>query len=419
MFNRETEKKDILIILCQKRPNVDSLNIKSVLYKTEENLSKRFTEANRYYTLSDDKVMPEAYMQYVVVLHKEFGKKNYMYRQHFGVSAAAYSRLFLKGIVDSMIFKISEDGKLVELGNADFDVKNLTDEGELKILKGSTEEKEEVVEHKTDFYISDPVNEIYFFVDVMRKKSKGEATPKVMMVGPSGYGKTSIPRWYAEKAGLDYFRMNCATVRDPEEWFGQRTAKDGSIMFVKSPFIKAVEKGNCVIVLDEINRIETWLTNTIYPLLDDDKKTSFYDGVEVSVGKNVVFVGTMNFGHNYSGTFSLDAALANRFDFVCEVGNIPFEQEKEILLTRYPKLTAKESLEIVRTATEVRKLNGVECSLRTTLMISSAVALGMSVRSAFQNCVVSRCSNEIIKKQVIDVVNKLGIFTPNKKFFNS
>jgi hypothetical protein len=142
---------------------------------------------------------------------------------------------------------------------------------------------------------------------------------KVMMVGPSGYGKTTVPKLFAQATGMNFYRMNCATVRDPEEWFGYREAVDGSTKFFRSEFAKAIEAGNLVVVLDEFNRLEPWLHNTLFPLLDDDGKTVVHDE-EFKIGPNVIVVGTINSGYRYTGTFELDEALLNRFEFIIEVG---------------------------------------------------------------------------------------------------
>ena len=80
----------------------------------------------------------------------------------------------------------------------------------------------------------------------------------IMMIGASGYGKTTVPQAKAEQWGMEFLRWDCATVRDPEEFFGFRGAVDGSTMtdegevfFSESEFTRIVERGNAVVVLDD------------------------------------------------------------------------------------------------------------------------------------------------------------------------
>jgi len=309
---------------------------------------------------------------------------------------------------ESLTFKLRSNGEIVRVGAAS--------EGESQSEAQAVQKPDEVRINSNFFFVDNPTNESFFYADKIRR-SNPEMPVKILMVGPSGFGKTTIPEKYAQSAGLDFFRMNCPTIRDPEEWFGQRIAKEGSTMFVKSLFAKKLEEGNVVIVLDELNRLEPWLTNTIYPLLDDGRNTTVYDGEEIKVGNNVVFVATMNLGHNYSGVFQLDAALSNRFSFICEVGPLPTEREIDVLKNR-TGVDQTAASTIVNLATSIRNLSVVECSTRTTLMIASQVSAGMSIRSSFQNAVVLRCSNQNARRQIIDVVNSaVGIYTPKSKFF--
>jgi hypothetical protein len=222
---------------------------------------------------------------------------------------------------------------------------------------------------------------------------------KLMMMGPSGYGKTTLPWLFSQVCSMDFYRMNCATVRDPEEWFGYREAKAGSTHFVRSEFIKLIEQGNLVVVLDEFN-------NTLFPLLDDDGKTVVHDEQFV-IGPNVIVVATINSGYKFTGTFELDEALLNRFDFVVEVGAMPKVEETKVLMnrTRIERETAKQ---IVNAATDLRQMD-IVCSTRTTLLIARMFSSGLSLREAFESAVVRRIGRDdasgVERKKVIDLLN--------------
>ena len=255
------------------------------------------------------------------------------------------------------------------------------------------------------YYISDDTRKVFTTAHKMSSNNPDKAV-KLMMVGPSGYGKTTVPKLFAEAAGMGFYRMNCATVRDPEEWFGYREAVDGSTKFFRSEFAKTIEAGNAVIVLDEFNRLEPWLHNTLFPLLDDDGKTVVHDE-EFKIGPNVIVVGTINSGYRYTGTFELDEALLNRFEFIIEVGPMPKNEELKVLKAR-TGIDKDAARTIIRAANSLRSLDVVS-STRTTLLVAQMVVNGLTIREAYQNSVVNRIPNDdssyTLRKDVIDSLN--------------
>jgi len=255
------------------------------------------------------------------------------------------------------------------------------------------------------YYISDDTRKVFTTAHKMSGSNPDKAV-KIMMVGASGYGKTTVPKLFAQAAGMGFYRMNCATVRDPEEWFGYREAVEGSTKFFRSEFAKVIEAGNAVIVLDEFNRLEPWLHNTLFPLLDDDGKTVVHDE-EFKIGPGVIVVGTINTGYKYTGTFELDEALLNRFEFIIEVGPMPKNEELKVLKAR-TGINKDAARTIIKAANDLRSLDVVS-STRTTLLVAQMVVSGLTVREAYQNSVVNRIPNDdsayTLRKDVIDSLN--------------
>lgn len=258
----------------------------------------------------------------------------------------------------------------------------------------------------TSGYYVNPEQRLVFNTALGMSLRHPEKAVKLMMVGPSGYGKTTLPRLFAQLTGKRFLRMNCATVRDPEEWFGYREAQDGSTVFVRSQFAQALEKGNLVVVLDEFNRLEPWLHNTLFPLLDDDGATVVHDE-QFKIGPGVIVVGTINTGYRYTGTFELDEALMNRFEFILEVGPMPTLEEVKVLIER-TNIDEPQAKSIVRMANTLRQ-NDIICSTRSTLLMANMVTAGLQVREAFETAVVKRIpadmSGETTRKKIVDMVN--------------
>ena len=229
----------------------------------------------------------------------------------------------------------------------------------------------------------------------------------IMMIGPSGYGKTSVPEQKAKDWKMSFWRQDCATVRDPEEFFGYRGAVDASTMtedgetyFAESHFTKFLTEGNCVIVLDELNRVDPYISNILFPLLDHAGRTTVA-GHEIVVGPNVIFVATVNLGFQFTGTFTLDTALTNRFLAKVIVGPLPTGIEANILQAR-TGVNEDVAKKIVRLMTGLRQLNSkgqlsVDASTRVSLQIAELCFAGLDMKMALAYVVTNGLDPEEAK----------------------
>ena len=230
----------------------------------------------------------------------------------------------------------------------------------------------------------------------------------VMMVGPSGYGKTSIPEAMAEANGMKFHRVNCAAVRDPEQWFGYPEARDGETVFERTELTKIIEDGNAVIVLDEYNRVEPWMHNILFPLLDHARRTTIHN-YDVVCGDGIIFVATMNMGFQYTGTFAMDQAMTNRFDLVLKVGPLPANVETALLVKR-TEIDSELAKLVVKAMRELRELAvvsdiGIDASTRTSLKISRLMSSGLMSMSAAFAAVIINTVDEEAAKRIIDTVS--------------
>lgn len=266
----------------------------------------------------------------------------------------------------------------------------------------------------------DPVIDGYFIPpNVQRVFSLADAVAReggmytVMLVGPSGYGKTTMSERFAKATGRRWIRVNCAAIRDPEEWFGFREAKDGSTVFEPTEFSEALSKGNTVILLDEVNRLEPWLHNTLLPLLDFGKQTKVHN-THFYVGADTVVCMTINYGVEFAGTFELDQAFQNRVDAWAEVGPPPHAIEAEILRQRVgvDKAVASKIIELagrIRTMVDKGEVF-VDTSTRSALKIAQIRKTGIGLRMAFHDVIeISVIDNEQ-RKRITDLLNSaLGL----------
>ena len=195
-------------------------------------------------------------------------------------------------------------------------------------------------------------------------------------LGPTGNGKTTAAKIIADSLGFGFWRENVALLADTEQLFGGMVARQGSTFFEESLFTEKLRQGNMVILLDEANRVPPDILNSILPLLDDDKRT-IVRGHEIVVAPNTLIILSMNIGHQYSGTFSADAALMNRCD-----GYQQFEFPKEnTLLAALVELGLEEmeARDYIRKIDELRTIDlPIEISFRMVLRIAKMVISGVS-----------------------------------------
>lgn len=280
-----------------------------------------------------------------------------------------------------------------------------------------TEQAAEETQDTPDIPRENWVGQIYFAPDELRlmrsatSMAEDYGSVNVLVSGPSGYGKSSKAKAWAKQEGMTYLRMDCAKVRDPEEWFGYREAESGSTKFVPTDFTQVIEKGNAVVLMDEFNRVESWLGNTLFPILDDERATTIH-GRRITVGPKVIFIATANIGLAYVGTFEFDAALINRMDARFNVGPLPEHVEVEVLRGRIP-LPDESYYQIVRTLNALRRTtlddSVMDISTRSGIKVAKWVKHGMTVRQAFEAVVVTNALDED-RKSVLDIVNsELGV----------
>jgi hypothetical protein len=209
------------------------------------------------------------------------------------------------------------------------------DKPELKVKDTTREEAEAngVFLPKPDetYVVNESVAQLFKILQISRKN----CPQNIRLIGPHGCGKTELAIQFAARLNLPLLIMDCANLREARDWFGYKTAREGTVYWHESQFVKAVEAGNHVILLDELNRANPHLLNTLMPLLDARRFTYLEEkGDKICVGPGTVFFASMNEGAGYTGTSALDRAIRDRFPRIVEMTYLGEKDEINLLVKR-------------------------------------------------------------------------------------
>jgi MoxR-like ATPase len=218
----------------------------------------------------------------------------------------------------------------------------------------------------------------------------------LLVTGPSGTGKTEMLMRLAGKLGLPYYILNCATATTEEKWLGKREIDENGTRFELSEFMKWVgaigyEPG--LIILDEVNRVHPTRMNTLFSLLDKQRRVFIPDyGNYIELAKGNLIAATANIGAEYGGTTRMDKAFKERFGFTLKQGFPPRDEEIEILIsnTGVERAIAATMVDVAtKTRTSAKRGElGHPITTRALIDWALAAACGMPAKMAARHTVL-------------------------------
>lgn len=363
-------------------------------------------------------------------IKRELGEFQPGLQNLFKLVSMAYSSILVAGQpnVLPLSFGLDEASRLVDILSTDGTLAVVTDANDTVVYRpeAAKMKKEVVVESNTVvasssstyFYLEPDVAVVANIFASLFTDENYDGVHSLLLSGPSGYGKTAFCRVLAQKLGMDLCEFDMSLVVETEEVMGSRAIRDGSTTFQLNEFAQKVQKGNVVIIFDEMNRTHPGALNALFPFLDHRRGNSF-QGQRIAVGPRVIFVGTRNIGTSYVGTQASDEALLRRFDFSVNVGFLPKEEEMKLLINRAGCNRGTASL-IASAAAGVRELDlDVNCPPATTLLVADMATKGVKPRVAFQLNLVNKLADPQQRQAVESFLNRFIGETFSEAYNNS
>ncbi len=213
----------------------------------------------------------------------------------------------------------------------------------------------------------------------------------IMMTGPAGCGKTMAAKAAANSLeGYNTFIINLGSTQDPRTTLIGNTqfdSKQGTV-FNTSPFVKAIQTPNTVIILDELTRAHPEAHNILMTVLDQGQRylrlDEAADAPVVKVADGVSFIASANIGNEYTATRALDRAMLDRFT-VIEMDTLTHEEETQLLQMMYPSVDENILSNVAEITSMTRgDLMSENPKLSNALSTRTAVEIGSLLYDGFE-----------------------------------
>jgi MoxR-like ATPase len=176
----------------------------------------------------------------------------------------------------------------------------------------------QIPEGRTHAYMIPP--ELGLFWNAMMVGATKRPAGNAMFIGPSGSGKTDGAESLALEHGLDFAKIDAASMTDPESWFGTReiVVQDGVAVtdYKPSLFVESIQKPG-ITFIDEINRCRDEGRQILLPVIDYTRSVmNPLTGAQIRRHPQNFIIMAGNVGLQFTGISAIDPAFWTRTSVV-------------------------------------------------------------------------------------------------------
>ena len=259
---------------------------------------------------------------------------------------------------------------------------------ELQVIPDTDHEEVREFIHNTSYSLKPKE----LFIDELRWKYAVRSvirSQNVLIVGPTGSGKTMMVKWLSESMDRPLHIFNLGATQDPRSTLIGNTHfnKDEGTFFNESPFVKAIQTPNSIILLDELSRANPEAFNILMSVLDPNQRYLRLDESEnaeiINVDPTVTFIGTANVGTEYTSTRVIDRALQDRFVTI-KMDYLNRDQEYDLIGTLFPTLSSDDVSNVVDVVQLIRSdVDSTEGELERNLSTRHSIEMASLINDGF------------------------------------